>query len=54
MIRCIQCKKFVKNVTYQINGNEDIRNVRGDCKNHGNVEVDWDDYEEIHTGAIAL
>ena len=51
MITCSQCKKFISNITYEINGLEDIRNVRGDCKKHGNVEADWDDYDEIYSGS---
>ena len=47
MIVCKKCKKFVKDIEYEINGMEDIRNVTGICKTHGRTLVDYDDYEEI-------
>lgn len=47
MIVCRKCKKFVKDIEYEINGNENIRNVTGVCKKHGRVKVDWDDYYEV-------
>jgi len=49
MIRCSKCKRFVKNVTYEINrATEEISNVRGDCSRCGEqVPCDWDCYEDL-------
>lgn len=47
MIVCSQCKRFVKDIEYMINGLEDIKDVTGVCKKHGRINADWDDYEEI-------
>lgn len=47
MIRCPKCKRFVGNITYKINGFDDISDVRGTCKKHGRVEALWDDYCDI-------
>jgi len=47
MIRCPECKRFAKPTTYRINGFEEILDVLGICKKHGEVHVLWDDYDEI-------
>lgn len=47
MVVCSVCKKFVKDIEYKINGNEDIKDVTGVCKRHGRVEADYEDYYEI-------
>lgn len=48
MRRCSICKKFVRNITYSINLNDDISNVTGWCKHcHKRVEVEYDCYEDI-------
>ena len=47
MIRCSICKRFVKNITYITNYNDDILEVNGDCKRCGSVKCDWDCYEDL-------
>ena len=47
MIVCSKCKRFVKNITYKINGFDELSDVKGDCKKHGRVEVDYEFWEEV-------
>ncbi len=47
MTTCSICKKFVSQIEYKINRNEDIKDVTGICKRHGRVAIDYDDYYEI-------
>ena len=48
MIKCNKCKRFVKNVTYDINFDEAISNVTGWCKHcHARVPCDYDCYEDV-------
>lgn len=48
MITCKLCHRFVSNVvsTYYP-GRAEVGKVMGDCKKHGRVEVDYDDFEEL-------
>ncbi|KKN06992.1 hypothetical protein LCGC14_1071820 [marine sediment metagenome] len=48
MIRCKHCAKFVKNVvTTYYRGTATVGKVMGDCKKHGRVRCDYDDFEEL-------
>lgn len=47
MIVCSLCKKFVSQIEYKTNCCEEIKDVTGQCKKHGRVKVNWDDYDEI-------
>ncbi|MFX1479992.1 MAG: hypothetical protein ACFFCI_17880 [Promethearchaeota archaeon] len=50
MLRCSKCKRFIKGntVTYLFNKfTEEIKDVRGVCSKCGEVEVEWDCYEDI-------
>lgn len=48
MITCKQCHKFVSNVVSQYNEfTATVIKVEGDCRQHGRVECDYDDFEEL-------
>ena len=48
MITCKKCHKFVSNVVTTFNHfSAKVIRVEGDCKTHGRVEVDYDDFEEL-------
>lgn len=41
-MKCPECGKFLKDVTADINGFNEIISVEGFCKKHGTVEpTDW-------------
>ena len=48
MITCKICHRFVSNVVTTYNRFcAEVKKVEGDCKKHGRVEVDYDDFEEL-------
>ena len=48
MITCKKCSKFVKNVVTTYNKfSAKVKKVEGDCKTHGKVECNYDDFEEL-------
>lgn len=48
MITCKTCHRFVSNVITTYNRfSATVIKVEGDCKKHGRVEVDYDDFEEL-------
>jgi hypothetical protein len=48
MITCKICHKFVKNIEITYNKFcAEVRKVEGDCKKHGRVKLDYDDFEEL-------
>ncbi len=48
MIRCSVCKRFIGKITYLINKfTEEISDVKGVCSRCGEVEAEYDCYEDI-------
>lgn len=48
MIVCKQCHRFVSNVVTTYNRfKAEVIKVEGDCKKHGRVECQYDDFEEL-------
>jgi len=48
MITCKKCHKFVSNVvTTYYPGRAEVGKVECECKTHGRVECDYDDFEEL-------
>ena len=48
MITCSICHWFVSNVVITYNKFcAEVRKVEGDCKRHGRVKADYDDFEEL-------
>jgi hypothetical protein len=51
MIACSICRKFVSKIVIVRRFDEQFNHVgyivKGDCKTHGRVECDYDDFEEL-------
>lgn len=50
MSRCPECKKYLKNVTALVSGFDDILEVTGWCKKHGEVKTDDWEYWDFYPG----
>lgn len=47
MIVCETCKRFIGDVQFKMDGDEEIKDVTGTCKKHGRVNAadcwEWED-----------
>ena len=50
MITCPVCRKFVRHISTVVNGLDEIVSVKAICKTHGEVDADYETYEEVIGG----